>query len=127
MFTLPKLLIAGIIATCLSMLSLSGCADMNGPSPWVTKDQCNGQPDWCVRVSNESDDDMEIYLNGSHYATLSGGDTEYLPVTAGQSYEINACYEITRGWLEIPVRKVCLSPDRFTANGIYNEVFYPSQ
>ena len=70
---------------------------------------------------------MEIYLNGSDYATLSAGDTEYLPVTAGQSYEINACYEITQGWLEIPVRKVCLSPDRFTANSIYTEVFYPTQ
>lgn len=126
MFTL-KIIDAGMIAICLSILGLSGCADMNGPSPWVTKDQCNGQPDWCVRVSNESDDDVEIYVNGSDYATLSGGDTEYLPITTGQTYQINACHEITQGLLEIPVRKVCLAPSTFTANGIYTDVFYPGQ
>ncbi len=107
---------------CLAVLSLlvillTGCADLGGPPPGVTEDQCNGQPNWCVKVANESDDDVDVYVDGTYYGTVSGDGTMYVPFAAGTQHSINACYEKTVGLLQIPVQKVCLRPNTFVASG----------
>lgn len=124
----PSILwIVGAIALFVSMFALGGCADMGGTSPWVTRDQCNGQPTWCIKVANEADEDMDVYLNGSVVGTVGGDQTVFLPVTAGQQYTINACYEVTMGLFQIPVKKVCLDANTFVATGNRPYILYPTQ
>ena len=128
---MPKAFQAGFARAAILLLSallLASCADTNTQNQlWVSQDQCNGQPNWCVRISNEADSDMDIYLDGSVYGSVSGDRTVYLPVAAGQPYTINACYEITQGLLQIPVRKVCMEGHTFVAQQNRPYILYPVQ
>lgn len=109
-------------------LLLTGCATPGDQQQvGVTQDQCNGQPNWCVKAANESNDDVSLYVDGQRYTSLSGGQVIWIPFPANSQHVINGCSEITRGWLEIPVRKVCGAGE--TVLMTQNQVFiaYPTQ
>jgi hypothetical protein len=114
------------LTAVLSISLLSGCVpnqvDTTPPvAPPVAESappQCNGSPYWCVKVANESNDSVQMYLDGQVYRTLDGGQVLWVPFEAGSSHMINSCITEHEGSLLFgkDVNK-CTDPHNVTMDG----------
>lgn len=63
------------------------------PEDAVKVVNCNGQPDWCLVAKSEMDGDRAayVYVDGKVKGLILPGKTLRIPVTAGETHQINFC------------------------------------
>ena len=82
-----------IVPAVAAGLLLVRCGVDPPPQGVVKVVNCNGQPDWCLVVKSEMDGRRPayVYMDGKVKGLILPGKTLRIPVTAGETHQVNFC------------------------------------
>lgn len=108
------------IAATLYLL-LPGTASGDEEDTRVDKSQCHGNPNWCLKVSNETDTTVKVFVDGDDIWRMAPGEVDYFPLSPDVDHMVNVCM------LYVFSADRCLAPDKVQAKSDYVLVVYPQQ
>ena len=105
----------GIVGSLLMM----GAASGDEPDTRLTADQCHGKPNWCLKVSNETDTTVKVFIDGEDVWRMAPQEVDWFPLPAGTDHLVNVCL------LFVMSADKCLAPEKIKADSDYLYVVIP--
>lgn len=111
---------AWLTVCCIAamLLSLPQTASSDETDTRVPGEQCHGKPHWCLKVSNQTDTTVKVFVDGEDVWRMAPGEVDWFPLGEGE-HQVNVCM------LFVFSADKCLEPDTVKANSDYLLVVYP--
>lgn len=111
------------LLTVSIVFAISACSTAT-----VRRPSCNGNPNWCLSVANQLENDTNVYLDGKLAGVAKAQDQVKVEVRHDQTHLVNYCRELVVGDLMFGLfgktKMICSHPEKLLFDTNQDVVLY---